>query len=68
VKIKITEEQQDSVVVADLKKFIKDILDSTKDLYETQANRDETLRNLLAVLSYYSKPSEYETFVRKNSL
>jgi hypothetical protein len=68
MKIKLTGDQQDFVIVTDLKRVINYVLDPTQDVYETQANKEKLLANLLGTLRYYSKPSEYETFVRKNGL
>jgi hypothetical protein len=68
VKIKLTGDQLDLVIVTDLKRVIGYLLDPREDTHGLQADKDENLRNMLGALSYYSKPSEYETFVRKNGL
>jgi hypothetical protein len=68
VKIKLTYDQQDSVVVASLKWDILHVSDPKNDLNETKDNRGDMLCSLIKTLRYYSKPSEYETFVRKNGL
>ena len=68
MKIKLTEEQKDSVIVESLKRDLIYILDPSQDWEEGQEHKDDLLVSLLRVLRYYTSPSEYETFLRKNGL
>jgi hypothetical protein len=56
MKIELTYEQEDRVIVKSLKMRI------------LEGTGDYCLTSMLEVLSYYTTPYEYETFVRKNNL
>ena len=68
MKIELTYEQEDKVIVKSLKRYIKCVIDPEYDPYETQENKDRSLTSLLETLSLFTTPYEYETFVRKNNL
>ena len=68
MKIKLTDEQKDSVIVVSLYSDLIYILDPSQDWEEGQEHKDDLLVSLLRVLRYYTSPSEYETFLRKNGL
>ena len=56
MKIELTYEQEDQVIIKSLKRDIR------------LANEHDVLGILLRALEYYLAPSEFDTFVRKNNL
>ena len=68
MKIELTYEQEDQVIIKSLKRHIKYTLKVDDDPHETPLNKLTTLTALLRALEYYLAPSEFDTFVRKNNL
>ena len=68
MKIELTYPQEEAVVVKSLKASIKFILAPKSDPNETRENKNMNVAAMLRTLEYYTTPTEYKTFVRKNDL
>jgi hypothetical protein len=68
MKIELTFEQANKVIIKELQKSAKYLLDPNNDVYETAANRSIDIRAHMRVLEYYMIPSEYKKYKSKVGL
>lgn len=58
----------DAVIVEELKQIIFDLQSPNNDPYDSVDNKAATLSAFYKVLEWYTKPSEYEAFVKQQSV
>lgn len=58
----------DAVIVEEIKQTILDLQKQDNDRYDSVDNKAATLSAFYKVLEFYTKPSEYEAFVKEQSV
>ena len=65
MKIELTPEQIDKVVIKEIQNNLKYLLDPTQDVHETAGNKIDNVYSHLRVLKYFMAPSDFEKYKEK---